>query len=147
MSLKSGKKFSLDDMTAMHEIAPIDDTPMVKISAEEWERLRKTVEDMEALTRSMMKERKDMYTTSQSHLTRMETLSKSQIEHMNKLTKEAKEVITESQKQAGRVNESLTSQLEKWEKRQNALWRIQLLFAAVPSVLVWLLAVLSDWLH
>ena len=147
MSLKSGKKFSLDDMTAMHEITPIDETPMVKISAEEWERLRRTVEDMEALTRSMMKERKDMYTTSQFHLTRMETLSKSQIERMNKLTKEAKEVITESKKQAGRVNESLTSQLEKWEKRQNALWRIQLLFAAVPSVLVWLLVVLPDWLH
>ena len=101
MSLKSGKKFSLDDMTAMHEITPIDETPMVKISAEEWERLRKTVEDMEALTRSMMKERKDMYTTSRSHLTRMEKLSNSQIERMNKLTKEAKEVITESQKQVG----------------------------------------------
>ena len=147
MSLKSGKKFSLDDMTAMHEITTIDETPMVKISAEEWERLRRTVEDMEALTRSMMKERKDMYTTSQFHLTRMETLSKSQIERMNKLTKEAKEVITESKIQAGRVNESLTSQLEKWEKRQNALWRIQLLFAAVPSVLVWLLVVLPDWLR
>ena len=147
MSLKSGKKFSLDDMTAMHEITPIDNTPTVKISAEEWERLRRTVEDMQDLTRAMMKERKDMYTTSQSHLTRMETLSKSQIERMNKLTKEAKEVITESKKQVGRANASLTSQLEKWEKRQNALWRIQLLFAAVPSVLVWLLAVLSDWLR
>ena len=147
MSLKSGKKFSLDDITAMHEITPIDETPMVKISAEEWERLRRTVEDMEALTRVMMKERKDMYTTSQFHLTRMETLSKSQIERMNKLTKEAKEAIMESQKQAGRVNESLTSQLKKWEKRQNALWRIQLLFAAVPSVLVWLLVVLPNWLR
>ena len=147
MSLKSGKKFSLDDMTAMHEIAPIDETPMVKISAEEWERLRRTVEDMEALTRSMMTERKNTFTTSRSHLTRMETLSNSQIERMNKLTKEAKEVITESKKQAGRVNANLTSQLEKWEKRQNALWRIQLLFAAVPSVLVWLLAVFSDWLR
>ena len=147
MSLKSGKKFSLDEMTAMHEIAPIDETPTVKISAEEWERLAKTVEDMEALTRAMMKERKDMYTTSQFHLTRMETLSKSQIERINTLTKEAKEVITESKKQAGRVNESLTSQLEKWEKRQNALWRIRLLFAVVPSVLVCLLAVLSDWLR
>ena len=147
MSLKSGKKFSLDDITSMHEITPIDETPMVKISVEEWERLRRTVEDMEALTRAMMKERKDMYTTSRSHLTRMETLSNSQIERMNKLTKEAKEVITESKKQAGRVNANLTSQLEKWEKRQNALWRIQLLFAAVPSVLVWLLVVVSDWLH
>ena len=147
MSLKSGKKFSLDDMTAMHEIVPIDEAPMVKISAEEWERLKRTVEDMEALTRSMMKERKDMYTTSQFHLTRMETLSNSQIERMNKLTKEAKEVIKESQKQVGRANASLTSQLEKWEKRQNALWRIQLLFAAVPSVLVWLLVVLPDWLR
>ena len=29
MSLKSGKKFSLDEMTAMHEIAPIDETPTV----------------------------------------------------------------------------------------------------------------------
>ena len=147
MSLKSGKKFSLDDITAMHEITAIDETPMVKISAEEWERLRRTVEDMEALTRAMMKERKDMYTTSRSHLTRMEILSNSQIERMNKLTKEAKEVITESKKQVGRANASLTSQLEKWEKRQNALWRIQLLFAAVPSVLVWLLVVLPDWLH
>ena len=147
MSLKSGKKFSLDEMTAMHKIAPIDETPMVKISAEEWEHLRRTVEDMEALTRAMMKERKDMYTTSRSHLTRMETLSNSQIERMSKLTKEAKEVITESQKQVGRVNASLTSQLEKWEKRQNALWRIQLLFAAVPSVLALLSVVLSDWLH
>ena len=147
MSLKSGKKFSLDDMTAMHEITPIDETPMVKISAEEWERLRKTVEDMEALTRAMMKERKDMYTTSQFHLTRMENLSKSQIERMNKLTKEAKEVITESKKQAGRVNESLASQLEKWEKRQRILWWVQILFAAVPSVLVWLLVVLPDWLR
>lgn len=147
MSLKSGKKFSLDEMTAMHEIAPIDETPTVKISVEEWERLRRTVGDMEALTRAMMKERKDMYTTSQSHLTRMETLSNSQIERMNKLTKEAKEVITESKKQAGRVNASLTSQLEKWEKRQNALWRIQLLFAAVPSVLALLSVVLLDWLH
>ena len=147
MSLKSGKKFSLDDMTAMHEIAPIDETPMVKISTEEWERLRRTVENMEALTRAMMKERKDRFTTSQSHLTRMETLSKSQIERINKLTKEAKEVITESKKQAGRVSESLTSLVAKWEKRQRILWWVQILFAVVPSVLALLSVVLLDWLR
>lgn len=148
MSLKSGKKFSLDEMTAMHEITPIDDTPMVKISAEEWERLTRTVEDMQVLARSMMTESKNTFTTSRSYLTRMEILSKNQAEHMNALTEKATKIITaESEKQAGRVSESLTSLVAKWEKRQNALWWIQILFAVVPSVLALLSVVLLDWLR
>ena len=128
MSLKSGKKFSLDDITAMHEIAPIDETLMVKISVEEWERLTRTVEDMQALARSMMMESKNTFTTSRSYLTRMETLSKEQVARMNEMTEEATRIITaESEKQAGRVSESLTSLVAKWEKRQNALWWVQIL--------------------
>ena len=148
MSLKSGKKFSLDEMTAMHEITPIDDTPMVKISVEEWERLTRTVEDMQALARSMMTERKNTFTTSRSYLTRMETLSKEQAARMNELTEEATKIITaESEKQVGRVSESLTSLVAKWEKRQSILWWIQILFAVVPSVLALFSVVLLDWLR
>ena len=148
MSLKSGKKFSLDEMTAMHEIAPIDETPTVKISAEEWESLARTVEDMQALARSMMTERRNTFTTSRSYLTRMETLSKNQAAHMNELTEKATEIITaESEKQAGKVSESLTSLVAKWEKRQSILWWIQILFAVVPSVLALLSVVLLDWLR
>ena len=148
MSLKSGKKFSLDDMTAMHKITSIDDTPMVKISSEDWERLTRTVEDMQTLTRSMMTERRNTFTTSSSYLTRMETLSKNQAAHMNELTEKATKIITaESEKQAGKVSESLTSLVAKWEKRQSILWWVQILFAVVPSVLALLSVVLLDWLR
>ena len=118
MSLKSGKKFSLDDMTAMHEIVPIDETPTAKISVEEWERLARTVEDMQALTRSMMTERKNTFTTSRSYLTRMETLSKNQAAHMNELTEKATKIITagiyshldaNAKCEAGRAIESVLS--------------------------------------
>ena len=148
MSLKSGKKFSLDEMTAMHEIAPIDETPTVKISVEEWERLARTVEDMQALVRSMMTERRNTFTTSRAYLTRMETLSKNQAAHMNELTAKATEIITaESEKQVGKASESLTSLVAKWEKRQRILWLVQILFAVVPSVLALLSVVLLDWLR
>ena len=67
---------------------------------------------------------------------------------MNELTEKATKIIkAESEKQAGKVSESLTSLVAKWEKRQNALWWIQILFAVVPSVLALLSAVLLDWLH
>jgi len=148
MSLKSGKKFSLDDMTAMHKIAPIDDTPMVKISLEDWESLKRTVENMQDLTRSIVMEKKNIFTTSRAYLTRMETLSKNQAAHMNELTKKATEIITaESEKQAREVSESLTSLVAKWEKCQRILWWIQIMFAVVPSVLALLSVVLLDWLR
>ena len=67
---------------------------------------------------------------------------------MNELTEKATKIITaESEKQAGRVSESLTSLVAKWEKRQKILWWVQILFAVVPSLLALLSVVLLDWLH
>ena len=135
MNSKSGKKFSLDEMTAMHEIRPTEEAPILQISQEEWERLDIAIEDMEALLQRMNKERKDMFTTSQAHITRME-----------KLIKEASKTITENQKQVGSTSEKLILMVEKQEKKEKELWILHLLLSTLPPLLVLLFYHLLDFL-
>ena len=62
-------------------------------------------------------------------------------DRLETLTRDTKKSIErEMEILAGKQNEQLTSHLTRWENRQKLLWWMQVMFAAVPLLLVWLLA-------
>ncbi len=154
MSLPSDKKFSLDEMTAMHEIEPLEEIPTVEITEEEWTALLNTISEMQSLAkeitgnrRAMQAERVEYFQEMRKTANSLRTTLEKEVEHMTCTAKESIEKTARQQEtQVGKLSETLSSMTVRQERRELILWGVRLLFSVLPGVLVLLSVLLADWL-
>ncbi len=152
MSLPSDKKFSLDEMTAMHEIEPLDEMPTVEITEEEWTALLNTINEMQSLAReitgnrrAMQAERVEYFQEMRKTANSLRTTLEKEVKQMTYTAKDTIEQTARQQEtQVGKLNETLSSMIVRQERRERILWGVRLLFSVLPGVLVLLSALLSD---
>ena len=128
---------------AMEETAPEQmveqEIPMVQISAEEWNRLCETIQQMQGLSRDLTAQKADLKASAESYATVMEKAAEAQKEAteaaLHKVTKEATE-------QVGKASEKASEVIDRRIRRDEALWWLRLALTAVPMLLVLLL-----WVH
>lgn len=154
MSLPSDKKFSLDEMTAMHEVEPLDEMPTVEITEEEWTALIQTVSEMQTLAneiignrKAIQSERVEYFQEMRKTANSLRTTLEKEVEQMTRTAKESIEQTARAHEvQVGKLSETLSSMTVRQERRERILWGVRLLFSVLPGVLVLLSALLSDWL-
>ena len=125
---------------AMKETAPEhkveQEIPMVQISAEEWNRLCETIQQMQGLSRDLTAQKADLKASAESYATVMKKAAEAQKEAteaaLHKVTKEATEQVGKASEKASRV-------IDRRIRRDEAIWFLRLAITFIPPILILLL--------
>ena len=147
MSLKSGKKFSLDEMTDMYkpnEEETQNEIPMVMLTEEEWNSLIATLSQMQTLTDEMEMQNRRFFSRTETALNQVEkSVSGLNLEmrgHIRNLQEQTDKAFRQTQaeyaKQVGKLNEEYTSLVQRTDKREKAMFWTSLICSLFPLALV-----------
>lgn len=146
MSSRSDRDLSFDALMKLNEpqqTMPIEPTPMVQMTLEDWERLSVMIRRLEnlidgqALTEALMTE------TAEKYLSAMKKTAEETNASVKKTLEKLDQMYTQ---QVGKANEMLSEKIARRAIREDVLWWVRFLAFSLPTLLVLALSVCYGWL-
>ena len=113
--------------------------PTVQISAEEWNRLCRAVQQLQELSMDLAKQKADLKASAESYATSMTKAAQEQTEASEKAIQQ---IADEAMGQVGNASERASRIIERSIYRDEAIWFLRLALTFLPTILIFLL-----WLY
>ena len=113
--------------------------PMVQISEENWNRLCRTVQQLQDLSMDLTAQRADLKASAESYAASMTKAAQEQTEASEKAIQK---IANEATEQVGNASERASRIIERSIYRDEAIWFLRLALTFLPTILIFLL-----WLY
>ena len=146
MSLRSDRDISFDELMKLNETQPtppLEPTPMVQMTLEDWERLSVMIRRLENLIDGQALTEELMTETAEKYLSAMKKTAEETNASVKKTLEKMDRMYTQ---QVGKASEMLSERIERRAIRDDVLWWVRLLGMALPTILVLVLSVCYGWL-
>lgn len=146
MSLRSDRDLSFDELMKLNETQPtppLEPTPMVQMTLEDWERLSVMIRRLENLIDGQALTEELMTETAEKYLSAMKKTAEETNASVKKTLEKMDRMYTQ---QVGKASEMLSERIERRAIRDDVLWWVRFLAFSLPTLLVLALSVCYGWL-